>query len=130
MSEDLDKLKRDYQAISAPPFLATRIRAIVGESTHRRRYWKPAAVLGTAILALIWMRPGDQPDVPSQVATPMQPSLSSLAALRPPKPEMSSPSLSQLKSVSVPSLPAKPAVTNSMENTESRVLKEKNDAHI
>lgn len=135
MDDELDELKRNYQAITAPPQLATRIRASVAEPRVRSGFWMPAAVSCTAIIALVWMLP-----FVTQVSTdtadkPMKPSVSALAALKPTKPAVPSPSMSQLRSVSVPRMPAKPKpATTSPPQTnylfENRILKEKNDAYI
>jgi len=140
MSDDLENLKRDYQAINAPPHLATRISASVADSRTRSSFWMPAAVSCTAILALVWMLPFTGQVPTGEVKTPTRPSLSALAALKPSKPTGAAPSMSQLRSVSVPSMPAKPkpatppkSQTNyQFENKpiEYATLKEKNDAYI
>lgn len=108
MSDELDKLKRDYQAISAPPHLATRIRASFVDSQTHSSFWMPAAVICTAIVALFWVVPFTPQVANDAAAKPVRPSLSAIAALKPAKPSVSTPSLSQLRSVSVPAMPAKP----------------------
>ena len=140
MSDDLEKLKNDYQAIAAPMHLATRISASVADSRTRSGFWMPAAVSCTAILALVWMLPFTGQVSTDEVETPTKPSMSALAALKPSKPAGPSPSMSQLRSVSVPSMPAKPKATTvpksqtnyQFENREieNTTLKEKNDAYI
>jgi len=135
MSDDMQDLKRDYQSISAPPYLATRIAASVAESRTRSGFWMPAAVTCTAILALVWMLPATE-DSGSDVANrPSKPSMAALAALKPTKPAMSTPNLSQLRSVSVPRMPAKPkAVKPAKSQTNTRIenesLEEKTHVYI
>lgn len=135
MNDELDDLKRDYRAISAPVHLATRIHASVADSRTRSGFWIPAAVACTAILVLVWMLPFAT-QVPSDTTeAPALPSMATLAALKPVKPAVPSPSMSQLRSVSVPRMPAKPGLaTPSQPQTnnpiENEFLKEKNDAYI
>ena len=135
MNDELDDLKRDYRAISAPAHLATRIHASVAKSRTRSSFWIPAAVTCTAILVLVWMLPFAT-QVPSNAPkASAHPSMSTLAALKPAKPAVPSPSMSQLRSVNVPSMPAKPGLaTPSQPQTnnpiENEFLKEKNDAYI
>jgi hypothetical protein len=135
MNDELDDLKRDYQAIAAPPHLATRINASVADSRTRSGFWMPAAVTCTAIVALVWMLPLTTQLTSDTVEIPATPSMSALAALRPTKPAVPSPSMSQLRSVSVPSMPTKPKpVAPPQPQTnyhfENKTLKEKNDAYI
>ncbi len=113
MTEDLDKLKQDYQATEAPPHLATRIRAEVANRPDRNRAWIPAAVtmvfaMGIAI-PLLWQQTTTNPPAESsRTAQPTTPSLSALASYTPERPKVSTPSLSQLRSVPVPRLPPRP----------------------
>ncbi|MGI9222611.1 MAG: hypothetical protein ACR2QS_16410 [Woeseiaceae bacterium] len=135
MSDELDKLKRDYQAISAPPHLATRIRASVADSRTRSSFWMPAAVTCTAIVALFWVVPFTTQVTNDEAAKPTRPSLSAIAALKPTKPSVSTPSLSQLRSVSVPAMPAKPKTatppkSQTINQIENEPLKEKDNAYI
>ena len=135
MSDDLDKLKREYQAINAPPHLATRIRASVADTNTRTGFWMPAAVTCTAILALVWMLPFTTQVTTDEVAKPTRPSVSALAALKPSKPSVSTPSLSQLRSVSVPKLPTKPKLATPPKSQtkyqiEYETLKENDNAYI
>ena len=135
MNDELDDLKRDYQAIAAPPHLATRIHASVADSRTRSGFWMPAAVTCTAIVALVWMLPLTTQVTSDTVEKPATPSMSALAALKPTKPAVPSPSMSQLRSVSVPSMPTKPKpVAPSQPQTnyhfENKTLQEKNDAYI
>ena len=53
MSDDIDRLKRDYQAIRAPDYLATRVRAETREDDRSRRAWLPAmATIAVAVAAI------------------------------------------------------------------------------
>lgn len=133
MSDDLEKLKCGYKAISAPPHLATRIRASVSDAEPRSMYWMPAAVTCTAILALIWVLPFTTGS--SVTAKPTKPSMSALAALMPSKPSTSSLSMTQIRSVSVPRLPSKPKPATSPDTQtnyklENEILKENSDGYI
>lgn len=135
MSDELDKLKRDYQAISAPPHLATRIRASVADSRSRSSFWMPAAVACTAVVALFWVVPFTTQVSNDEVAKPTRPSLSSIAALKPTKPSVSAPSLSQLRSASVPSMPSKPKTATPPKSQttyqiENESLEENDNAYI
>ena len=135
MSDDLQKLKQDYQAIGAPPHLATRIRASVADSGTRSGFWMPAAVGCTAVLALFWVLPFTTQVSSDAVEKPTRPSMSAIAALKPTKPSTTSVSLSQIRSVSVPSMPTKPkAATPPKSQTnyqiENETLKEKDNAYI
>ncbi len=107
MSENLDELKRDYQDIKAPPYLATRIRAQVADIPSRRRGWLPAlATVAVAVGALtvtpVLMQQRAADDV--QSAT----SLTVLAKASALKPGTTAPSLSRIRSVDVPAMPSKP----------------------
>lgn len=135
MSDALQKLKSEYQAISAPPHLAARVRASVADSRSRTGFWMPAAVACTAILAVLWL-PLNTEDGPD-VTTPstLKPSVSALAALKPNRPSVAAPSLSQLRSVSVPKMPAKPkaatpAKPQSTNQIENESLEENDNAYI
>lgn len=137
MSDDLQNLKRDYQSISAPPHLATRIAASVEDSRTRSGFWMPAAVACTAVLAMLWVIPITNQVADNVSEKPTKPSMSALAALKPSKPSVSTPGLSQLRSVTVPSLPSKPKATkpaksqtNNQIEIEIESLKEKNNGYI
>jgi hypothetical protein len=135
MNDDLQNLKRDYQSIEAPPYLATRIAASVADSRTRSGFWMPTAVACTAVLAILWVLP-----ITNQVATdvaekPSKPSMTALAALKPSKPAVSTPSLSQLRTVTMPRMPAKPkapkpAKSQTNNRTENESLKEKINVYI
>lgn len=138
MSDELDKLKRGYQAISAPPHLATRIKACVADTNTRTGFWLPAAVACTAILAFLWVLPfttqvGD--DEAAKPTKPTRPSLSALASVKPAEPSVSRPSLSQLRSLSVPSMPTKPKLvtppkSQTKHQIENETVKENDNAYI
>ncbi len=135
MNDDLQRLKRDYQAISAPPHLATRVAASVADSRTRTGFWMPAAVACTAILALIWVLPITNQVTQNAVDKPSKPSLSALAALKPNKPTVATPSMSQLRSVSVPRMPTKPkpvrpAATPTNLQIQNDSLEEKTHVYI
>ena len=109
MSDDIDKLKRDYQDMRAPAHLATRIRAEVADRGQPRRSWLPAMTTVAVAVAAITITPILlQRQSAEEIATPKPTSMSSLTRLSLLKPEMSTPSLSKLKSVTVPALPRKP----------------------
>ncbi len=140
MTDDLDKLKRDYRAVEAPPHLATRIRAEVGSRTYRSRPWLPAAVtmvlaIGIA-LPILWQQTTPQPPEPAETpraSQPTSPSLSALTSLTPNKPKVAAPNLSQLRSVPTPRLPPRPNLNTprpqSSLDTEHENLQEKNHAN-
>ena len=134
MSDDLQELKQKYQAINAPPHLATRVRASVADSRTRTGFWMPAAVACTGILALFWMLPFTTQVSTDAVEKPTRPSMSAIAALKPSKPATSV-SLSQIRSVSVPSMPSKPkAATPTKPQTKNQIendtLEENDNAYI
>ena len=135
MSDDLQNLKRDYQAITAPPYLATRIAGSIADSGTRTGFWMPAAVTCTAILALLWLSPLTDLTANRVADKPSKPSLTALAALKPGKPSVSTPSMSQLRSVSVPPMPArpkpvKPASTQMNNQIEKESPEEKKNVYI
>ena len=135
MSDDIDKLKRDYREIRAPGYLATRIRAEVADRNSPGRSWLPAlAPIAVAVAAvtvaplLMQQQPGDE------AAAPKPTSLSSLTRVSSLKPEMSTPSLSKMKSVKVPALPRKPKPDSEQTpqtyfDIEDENLKEKDHAY-
>ncbi len=130
MSEQLDQLKRDYRDIEAPPYLATRIRASVGDRRVRTHRWMPAAAATVLVAAVVWLSPLVED---TTTPTPTKPSLSALAALKPQKPAVSAPSLSKIKTVSVPRMPAKPKLDSTKPQTNTTddlgTLKEKDHAN-
>ena len=109
MSNGLERLKRDYRAIDAPPFLATRVRATVARRPARARRWMPAAATAFVAIAAIGLLPImlQRPvDAPLSVKAP---SFTSLATLAPNETMFSTPSLTHVRTVSMPSMPTKPA---------------------
>ncbi len=129
MTDELQQLKHDYRAIKAPPHLATRIRASVGDERRRSARWLPAIAATAIAVAAVGLFPLiDQPSG----AAPLKPSLSTLATLKPEKPAVPSPSFSKVRSVSVPRMPAKPKPRKPKSNqtSESEYLKEKDHANV
>ena len=107
MSEKFAELKRDYQSIEAPPYLASRVKANVARPT-RRRGWLPVAATGLVALAAVALVPMLlQDDTNTPIAR--TPSLSALATMTASTPPVTTPKLSQLKTFSIPTMPAKPA---------------------
>ncbi len=141
MNDDFDKLKRDYQAVEAPPHLATRVRAEVADRPDRIRAWIPAAV--TMSLAIMLAIPflaqqtGTQPPAQSQTQTqsapPTKPSLSALASYTPERLSVPTPNLTQLRSVTVPRMPPRPQLNTQRPqtslDTEHENLQEKDHAN-
>jgi hypothetical protein len=123
MNDEFNDLKRDYQSIGAPPYLATRIAASVADSRTRTGLWMPAAVACTAVLALAWAIPMTSQIGHHDTDRPSKPSMTTLAALKPSKPAVSTPSLSQLRSVSKPTMPSKPNVGKSSKSQTNNRLK-------
>ncbi len=132
MTEELEQLKRDYRAIKAPPHLATRIRASIGDERRPSSRWLPAIAATAIAVAAVGLFPLiDQPSG----AAPLKPSLSTLATLKPEKPAVPAPSFSKLRSVSVPRMPAKPKPPKppkprTNQTSESEYLKEKDHANV
>lgn len=131
MNSDLDKLRRDYRDIEAPPHLATRIRAQVADKPLRRHAWMPVGatlmVIVAAVLLLPYLTQVSAPTTP----VPTKPSLSALASLKPSKPAVAAPSLSKVRSVKVPSLPRKPQLKPARPQThfENQRLEENDHAY-
>lgn len=110
----LGDLKRDYKAISASPFLATRVRAELASRESHSHWLRPAlrpafaaVVLAGCLLAVVPFVGDDEK--PSSGA-PKLPSLTALSRAIPARPAVRAPSFSHLKSVAAPSLPRKPEV--------------------
>ena len=133
MSDDIDKLKREYQAIRAPDYLATRIRAETRE--RPRRPWLPATATVAVAVAAITLAPLLlQQQATEDTVAPKPTSLSSLAGVASSKPKMKAPSLSRVRSVTVPALPRKPEPKTDKEpqsffDTETEHMKEKHHAY-
>lgn len=130
MTDEFDELKRAYRDVKAPPHLATRIRAEVGDQRVRSHSWMPAGAAIMAVVLVVFLVPYVGEQTPPQSATPSRPSLSAIAALKPDKPAHTSVSMSQLKTVKKPKLPAKPQLKGTKPQTnldiESDLLEEKN----
>lgn len=134
MSDDIDKLKREYRAIRAPDYLATRIRAETRDDDRKRRSWLPAmATIAVAVAAITVTPVLLQQQASDETVAPKPTSLSSLSGVASSKPRIKAPSLTRVKSVAVPALPKKPRPTTDKEpqsyfDTETEPMKEKHHA--
>jgi hypothetical protein len=132
MNERLDELKKAYRDIAAPPHLATRIRAEVGDRPIRRRAWIPAGATTLAVLALAFLAPYIAQQSATTTSVPNKPSLVALATLKPDKPAGTPTSLSRVRSVTRPKMPAKPRPDaqkpQTKLDTETEFLKENDHA--
>ena len=109
MSDDIDKLKKDYREIGAPEHLATRIRAEAADRDSPRRTWLPVLAPVVVAVAAVTVAPLlMQQQAGDELATPKPTSMSTLTRVSSLKPAVTAPSLSNLKSVKVPALPRKP----------------------
>lgn len=108
MIDELNELKRQYQRIEAPPYLATRIRADVTQRPVRSRAWMPITATLMVAVTAVWLLPMLQQQPSTQVVVPSRPSLSGFAKLKPAKPTVAAPNLSNMRSVSTPRMPSKP----------------------
>jgi hypothetical protein len=115
---DLETLRRDYRAIAAPPYLATRVHASVADTRQHSRAWLPAVAVSLLVLGLIWVMPSSEPPSSTVASTSAPTSLSTLASLQPRKPG-AAPSLARVHSVSVPRMPAKPAAEPVDQSTQN-----------
>ena len=133
MTDDIEKLKRDYQAIRAPDYLATRIRAETRE--RPRRSWLPTVATVAVAVAAVTVAPILlQQQAGQDTVAPKPTSLSSLSGLSSNKPKVKAPSLSNVRSVTVPALPKKPKPKTDKEpqsffDTETEHMKEKHHAY-
>ncbi|MEL7187247.1 MAG: hypothetical protein AAFN50_12565 [Pseudomonadota bacterium] len=139
---DIEKLRKDYRAIEAPPALATRIRAHTAEQQNRRRGWLPAAVgAAFAVTAAFFLFTNLQQDerlTDTLVAenSTSKPSMASLARVMQKRPTVSAPSMSQVRVRTLPAPPPKPVpqskkppATKSYFEIEDLIPKEKDHAH-
>jgi len=110
-STDLANLRRDYQAIEAPPYLATRVRAELDDRSVTRYRLRPALGVAMFAVGLLAILPfvGQRDAAPS--VAPKLPSLSALSRAMPAKPAVRAPSFARIKSVKTPRLPPKPGKT-------------------
>ena len=131
MSDETEKLRRDYRAIEAPQHLATRIRAEVADRSIRPHAWMPIGATLVVIAAAVLVLPYLMRLQPSTVPAPTKPSLSALAALKPAKPSVPAPSMSNIRSVKIPRLPQKPQLRPAQPQTqfENQRLEEKDHAY-
>jgi len=108
LEEETGDIKRRYQSISAPRYLAARIRAQVQDhqpTPRRRRFAYAVVPVAIAILATL---PFILHQETPATVNPKLPSLTSLARLTPSKPTTMSPSLSRIRTVHAPSMPTRP----------------------
>ena len=135
MSDETRKLKRDYQDIKAPPYLAARIRAETASRDLPRRSWLPAAATVAVAVAAVTITPMLlQQQAGNEAAAPKPTSLSVLSGISSQKPALQAPSLSKVKSVPVPALPKKPRPNSRKQpqsyfDIEDEHLKEKDHAY-
>jgi hypothetical protein len=109
MTDDIDQLRRQYQAIEAPAHLARRIDARLSSSKPPPRAWWPAVATAAACLALLVAVPLlRQPPAEQQAAMPRTPSLTVLSRVAMAKPAVAAPTLNRLRSVSPPAPPPRP----------------------
>jgi len=111
MTDEINELRRQYQAIEAPPHLARRIEASLASRRPAPRSWWPAVATAAACLALLVAVPLlRQPPAEQQAAMPRTPSLSVLSRVAAARPPVSAPNLNRLRSVSPPAPPPRPAL--------------------
>jgi len=111
MTDDIDELRRQYQAIEAPPHLARRIDARLVSRKPSPRSWWPAVATAAACLALLVAVPLlRQPPAEQQAAMPQTPSLTVLSRVAAAKPTVGTPNLNRLRSVSPPAPPPRPVL--------------------
>lgn len=125
MNEDIEALRRDYRAVTAPPQLRRRIHARVAAPRRHHPRWLPALGLAAAALAAAWVLTL----VPRHEAgPPASPSLSALASLAPERPPGTAPSLTRMKTVSLPAPPRRPEPTEPSTKNDTDSTKEKHHA--
>ncbi len=131
MSNELEKLARDYRDVKAPPYLATRIRAEVANRPVRNHGWLPVATTAVLAAAIIGLGPMFWNSAGGPDAHPATPSLTTLASIKVEKPSAVSPSLSKVRTFKAPRMPAKPKATGPKEQTNSliEIFEEKDHAH-
>ena len=108
MDNEFDQLKDAYRDIAAPPHLATRILAEVGDRPGRRHRWVPAGAALTAVLALAFLVPFIARQSATTTPVPNKPSLVAVAALKPDKPAGTPTSLIRVRTVTRPKMPPRP----------------------
>ena len=129
MNDDILKLKRDYQDIEAPAYVATRIKAEVTNRKMHRRSRRPAMATVAIVVAALTVTPVLLNHQTTESVEPSPTSLSVLSSVAANKPAMQIPSLSKVKSVSMPAMPSKPTPTTDEEpqtlfETEDNPLEE------
>ena len=140
MTDDIEKLKRDYRAIRAPAQVATGIREQLADEPRKGGYWMPATASALTVVAIIGILPFLLQPQPEQAASEKpasektaRPSLSALASMLPKKPVTgATTSMTQLRSVKVPRMPAKPKAARPQAHSpiENELLKENDHALI
>lgn len=135
MTDDIEKLKRDYRAIRAPAQVATGIREQLADEPRKGGYWMPATASALTVIAIVGVLPFLLQPQPGQPASekPTKPSLSALASMVPKKPTTgTTTSMTQLRSVKVPKMPAKPKAARPQAHSpiENELLKENDHALI
>lgn len=140
---DIDKLRKDYREMKAPPALATRISVHVNERSARRRNWMPAAAAASVAVVAVFLlfstpqqQEGTTPTLVAENTTP-KPTMSSLARVMKKRPSISVPSLSQVRTHSIPPPPSKPVPqttkpaveTKTYFDIEPSISKEKDHVH-
>lgn len=132
MNEHVDELKKGYRDISAPPYLATRISAEVGDRSIRRRGLLPAGAAIMAVLVLALLLPYVAQRSATTPVLPDKPSLTALAALKPDKPAGMPTSLTRVRTIARPKMPSKPGPKavepQSGLETDTEMRKESEDA--
>lgn len=132
MTDDLQKLKKDYREIKAPAHLASKIGATVAADRTHTRHWIPATASVLTVAGILGIIPLVMQQQVVVSEKPAKPSLSALASLLPEKPANTTTSLSKLRSVRVPKMPAKPKPAKPQANfqIEDDLLKENDHALI
>jgi len=111
MTDDINELRRQYQAIEAPPSLARQVQTKLASQSSALRSWWPVVATAAACLALLVAVPLlRQPPAEQQVAMPRTPSLTVLSRVAAARPAVSAPNLNRLRSVSPPALPPRPVL--------------------
>lgn len=136
MTDDINELRRQYQAIKAPPNLARQVQTKLVSQSSASRGWWPVAATAAACLALLvavplWLQhPAEQ-----QAAIPRTPSLSVLSRVAAARPAVVTPNLNRLRSVSPPAPPPRPMLRPSFtppskDDMESHLMEEPSHDYV
>lgn len=111
-SEDIRRLRDDYQAVKAPAGLAQNVLSQIEEQTNRGFGWRLAFAGLVLVVGLVVLLAPEE-DSPIVVAeTPASLSLGGVAQVIPEKPAVKMPTLSRIRSVKTPAISVLiPAVT-------------------